>query len=40
VLKGFDPLKEERADFKRQHLLPPNGRTACENIMHTLLGDE
>lgn len=40
VIEGNDPLKEKRAVFIRQHLLPPNGRTACENIIHSILGDE
>ena len=40
VIDGIDPLKEKRAALKRQHLLPPNGRTACENIIHSILGDE
>lgn len=39
VIKGNDPLKEKRASFKQRHLLPPNGRTACENIIHSILGD-
>ena len=40
VIAGEDPLKEKRAAFKRQYLLPPNGRPACENIIHSILGDE
>ena len=40
VIAGDDPLKEKRAAFKQQHLLPPNGRSACENIIHSILGDE
>lgn len=39
VIEGIDPLKEKRAALKRQHLLPPNGRTACENIIHSILGN-
>lgn len=40
VISGQDPLKEKRIAFKQQHLLPPHGRSACENIIHTILGDE
>ena len=40
VIAGVDPLKEKRAAFKRQHLLPPNGRSACENIIYSILGDK
>lgn len=40
VVAGDDPLKEKRMAFKSRHLLPPNGRSACENILHEILGDE
>lgn len=40
VIAGVDPLKEKRAAFKRQHLLPPNGRSACENIIYSILGEK
>lgn len=40
VIAGYDPLKEKRMAFKNHHLLPPNGRSACENIIHVILGDE
>lgn len=39
VIDGYDPLKEKRSAFKRQHLLPPHGRTACENIIRSILGE-
>lgn len=39
VINGNDPLKARREAFKRQYLLPPHGRTACENIMHSILGE-
>ena len=38
VIEGNDPLQEKRAAFKQKHLLPPNGRTACENIIRCILG--
>lgn len=37
VIDGNDPQREKRAAFKQQHLLPPNGRTACENIIRSIL---
>ena len=40
VIAGNDPLKASRATFKQKHLQPPHGRTACENILHSILGDE
>ena len=40
VIAGNDPMKEQRTSFKQKHLLPPHGRTACENIIHSILGDE
>lgn len=39
VIEGNDPLKARRTTFKQHHLLPPNGRSACENIIHSILGD-
>lgn len=38
VIAGNDPLKKKRAAFKERYLLPPGGRTACENIIHSILG--
>lgn len=40
LVDGFDPLKERRAAYKQEHLLPPHNRSACENIIHSILGDE
>ena len=39
VIAGDDPLWGKRLGFKHHHLLPPNNRSACENIMHSILGD-
>ncbi len=39
VIAGNDPLREKRAEFKQRNLLPPNGRTACDNILHSILGE-
>lgn len=38
VINGDDPLKEKRMSFKERYLLPPNGRTASENIINYILG--
>ncbi len=38
VINGNDPLKELRERFKYLCLLPPNGKTACENIIDSILG--
>ena len=38
VINDIDPLKEKRKEFKQQYLMPPNGRSACENIIDSILG--
>lgn len=40
VIDGNDPLKEQRKRFKNSCLLPPNGKTACENIINSILGKD
>lgn len=40
VINGNDPLREERKKYKEKWLLPPNGKTACENIINYILGKE
>ena len=37
VMNGVDPLKEQRDKFVVDYLLPPNGKTACENIIESIL---
>lgn len=37
VLAGNDPMKEGRLQFKRNYLLPPNGKTVAENTMKVFL---
>lgn len=37
VLKGEDPLKPKRQQFKQDYLLPPNGKTVAENMMDVLI---
>lgn len=38
VINGYDPLYRQRILFKKQWLLPPNGKTACENIANCIIG--
>ena len=40
VINGVDPLMEEREDFLNRYLTPPHGKTACENIINAILGEE
>ena len=40
VIQGKDPLKNEREIFYNESLLPPHGKTACENIINSILGIE
>jgi len=37
ILEGKDENKPEREQFYQEYLLPPNGKTACENIIQCLL---
>lgn len=39
LVTGNDPLKKRRIDFMHQQLLPPQNRSACDNIIHSILGD-
>ena len=38
VIEGNDCLRERRLAYKQENLLPPNGKTACENILDSILG--
>ncbi len=38
VMASSDPKKEERVEVVTRYLLPPNGRTAAENIIQAILG--
>lgn len=40
VINGKDEMKGERKKFVDKYLTPPNGKTACENIIHAILGEE
>ena len=37
VLAGNDPMKPRRQQFKKDYLLPPNGKTVAENTMEVFL---
>lgn len=40
VLDGYDPLKEARQQYVASELTPPHGKTACQNIINAILGQE
>lgn len=40
VIAGKDPRAGERRAFLEKNLLPPYGKTACENIINAILGQE
>lgn len=37
IINDIDPIKEKRKKFYNQYLLPPNGKTACENIINSII---
>lgn len=39
VINGIDPMKEERKKFYDDYLIPPHGKTACDNIINAILGE-
>lgn len=39
VIEGRDELKPARETFIKESLLPPNGKSACENIIQAILGE-
>ena len=40
VINGNDELKNKRESFVQSYLVPPYGKTACENIINAILGQE
>ena len=38
VINGIDKLKGDREDYVKTNLIPPNNKTACENIIDAILG--
>ena len=39
IIAGVDEMKKRRVEFREKCLLPPNNRTACENIVDEILGN-
>lgn len=39
VIDNNDPLKDKRKDFVDTYLTPPNGKSACDNIINAILGE-
>lgn len=39
VIAEYDPIKEARDKFYNEQLMPPHGKTACENIINVILGE-
>ena len=37
ILNGNDPMKQGREEFRKEYLLPPNGKTVATNIMDVFL---
>jgi CDP-glycerol glycerophosphotransferase (TagB/SpsB family) len=40
VINGEDKMKDKRQVFYDNYLKPPYGRTACENILRSILGEK
>lgn len=40
VIGGNDPMKENRLKYKSTFLVPPHGKTATQNIINAILGEE
>lgn len=40
VIHDVDPLKNKREEFFNETLMPPYGKTACKNIINSILGIE
>lgn len=40
VIGNCDPLKPSRIEYKQQFLIPPFGKTATQNIINAILGEE
>lgn len=39
VINGEDQMKEQRKAFVENYLTPPNGKSACDNIINAILGE-
>ena len=40
VINGIDPMKEQREEFFAKNLTPKGGKSACQNIIDAILGEE
>lgn len=40
VIYGVDGMKDQRQDFLKNQLYPPHGKSACDNIINSILGVE
>lgn len=40
VIESKDPMENKRKDFVDEYLTPPNGKSACDNIINAILGKE
>jgi len=40
VIRGQDPLLQNRLKYKSAFLVPPHGKTATQNIINAILGEE
>ena len=40
VIEDKDPMRMKREQFYNECLLPPNGKTSCQNIINAILGEE
>lgn len=39
VINGVDSMQYERNNYFQRYLIPPHGKTACENIINAILGE-
>lgn len=40
VIGEDDPMRERRLEYKKKYIVPPFGKTACQNIINAILGEE
>ncbi len=40
IIDGVDPMYDKRVEFVDKQLIPPHGKTACQNIINCILGQE
>lgn len=37
ILKGIDPLRNDRLNFYKKYLLPPNGKSVAQNTYNNII---